>query len=204
MRAIGLTSLVILWLLASGPGVHANGRMFKKVVRPPAGPAQRANSKPREAERNLSWPVDGWGETPADAEQMALENARRDVLSFFALRDHPLEWKPNLNYIDTNLIKNRGVLEDTEEPLKGWQGVRLWIEIDRAKWEAMLEKDRQVRSESRMLLLGKFLAGIVAFLGAVAGYLRLEEMTKGYYTAWLRLAAIGFVSVVGAGIWWIS
>ena len=32
----------------------------------------------------------------------------------------------------------------------------------------------------------------------------LEEMTKGYYTAWLRLAAVGFVTVVGAGIWWVS
>jgi hypothetical protein len=202
MRAIRLTTLVILGLLASESCVHANGRMLKKAVRPgvssPA-PAQRAKSQPKAQEIILSRTVDGWGETPADAEQMALENARREVL-----RDYPLEWKPSLKYIDKKLIKDRSKLEDTEEPLKGWQGVRLWIEIDRAKWDDMLQKDGQVRSEARMVLLGKFLAGIVAFLGAVAGYLRLEEMTKGYYTAWLRLAAIGFVSVVGAGIWWIS
>ena len=84
------------------------------------------------------------------------------------------------------------------------QGIILRIGISSKDWQSLLREDRQVRSESRMLLLTKFLVGIVALLGAVAGYLRLEEMTKGYYTAWLRLAAIGFVSAVGAGIWWIS
>src|SRR5260370_31292397 len=102
MRAIRLTSLVILGLLASGPCVHANGRMFKKVVRPgvssPA-PAQRAKAPPKEPGIIDSWTVEGWGETPADAEQMALENARRSVLDWFALRDPPLAWRPNLNYI---------------------------------------------------------------------------------------------------------
>jgi len=181
--------------------------MLKKAVRPgvssPA-PAQRAKAQPKEPEIIRSWTVEGWGLTSEDAEQMALENARRCVLDWLVLRDPPLEWRPNLNYIRNGLVKNKDTLEDTEEPLKSWQGVRLQIEIDRAKWDAMLQKDGQVRSEARMVLLGKFLVGIVAFLGAVAGYLRLEEMTKGYYTAWLRLAAIGFVSLVGAGIWWIS
>ena len=84
------------------------------------------------------------------------------------------------------------------------QGVRLQIGITARDWQLMFQEDRQMRSESRMLVLAKMLAGFVAFLGAVAGYLRLEEMTKGYYTAWLRLAAIGFVTAVGVGIWWIS
>ena len=55
-----------------------------------------------------------------------------------------------------------------------------------------------------MILLGKFLAGFVAFLVAVAGYFRLEEATKGYYTTWLRVGVLGFIAVVGAGIWLIS
>jgi hypothetical protein len=203
MRPTRCTSLVILWLLAGATVVHADGRTLKKVVRPAApwlAPAQRAKPPSKEPEIIWSRMVDGWGETEADAKQMALENARRELL-----RAWPLEWKPNLSYITKKLIKGNGErLEDTEEPLKGWQGARLSIEIDRGTWEDMLQKDRQVRSESRLLFMGKFLAGMIAFLGAVAGYLRLEELTKGYYTAWLRLAAIGFVSVVGAGIWWIS
>jgi hypothetical protein len=202
MRATQLTSLVILWLLASESLAHANGRILKRPVRTaPAPAAQRAKAQPKPAEVIRSWTVDGWGETPADARQMALERARRELLASF---DHALEWKPNLQYIDKNLVKDSTSLEDSEEPLKDWHGIRLAVEISRYELDAMLQNDRQLRSESRMLLLGKFLAGIVAFLGAVAGYLRLEEMTKGYYTAWLRLAAVGFVSAVGAGIWWVS
>jgi hypothetical protein len=198
---------VIVWLLASSPWVQANGRILKKVIRPgppPPVPVQRGNVL-HPPQIIFSKAVDGWGETRSDAEQMALENARRAVLECFATReDRPMEWRPTLNYINSKLITKRDTLEDSEEPLRAWQGVRLSVEINRDRWEEMLQKDRQLRSESRMGMLGKVLAGFVAFLGAVAGYLRLEEMTKGYYTAWLRLAAIGFVSVVGAGIWWIS
>jgi len=203
-----MTSLVILWLLASGPWVHADGRFPKKVGRPvvsPAGP-QRANPQPGEPETPTIQAVEGWGETPADAEQMALEHARRKILDTFAQQHQPLEWRPNLDYIKHNLIKDRLILhaDNLEEPVRQWSGVRLGIEITPDKWQSILQQDRGVRSESRMLLLGKMLVGVVAILGTVAGYLRLEEMTKGYYTAWLRLTGIGFVSVVGAGIWWIS
>jgi hypothetical protein len=34
----------------------------------------------------------------------------------------------------------------------------------------------------------------------VVGYFRLEEATKGYYTAWLRLAAVGLVAAAVAGL----
>jgi hypothetical protein len=208
MRPIRLTSLVILALLISGPWIHANGRLLKRArpVLPSVPAAQRADLHLAEAETTVPRIVDGWGETREDAEQMALENARRDVLKYFAEHNQPLEWQPTVEYIKRNLIKDLKVLpaEDLEEPLRRWVGIRLWIEIAPEKWQFILREDRRARSESRMALSGKVLAGFVAFLGAIAGYLRLEEMTKGYYTAWLRLAAIGFVTAVGAGIWWVS
>jgi hypothetical protein len=67
-----------------------------------------------------------------------------------------------------------------------------------------LRKDRDHRVVQRQIYLGKILAGLVVFLTAVAGYFRLDEATKGYYSGWLRLAALGLVGIVGAGIWWIS
>jgi len=42
------------------------------------------------------------------------------------------------------------------------------------------------------------LVSVVVLLGAVSGYYRLEEATKGYYTAWLRLGLIGVACAVGA------
>ena len=65
MRPIPLMNLVILTLLASGPYLHADGRVFKKIFRPivtPITPAPRPRAQPREAEANRSWTVDGWGE----------------------------------------------------------------------------------------------------------------------------------------------
>ena len=55
-----------------------------------------------------------------------------------------------------------------------------------------------------MFFLGKVLAGMVALLGGVAGYFRLEEATKGYYTTWLRLGVAGLASAVGLGFWLMS
>lgn len=209
MRSIRLTALVILWLLASGPWVHANGRMLKKVVRPvrpPPAVQQRAHPPSGDPETYSPWTVEGWGETSKDAEQMALEHARREILNYFEQKSHRLEWWPSLEYINKNLIRQRVDIraDDVDEPVRQWPGVRLWIEIAPDKWHAMLQEDRRLRSELRMLLLFKLLAGVVAFLGAVAGYLRVEEMTKGYYTAWLRLVTIAFVVAVGVGILWIA
>ena len=53
-------------------------------------------------------------------------------------------------------------------------------------------------------LMVRVLAALVALLAAVACYLRLEDATKGYYTTLLRLAAVGFVALVGAGIWLLT
>jgi hypothetical protein len=71
-------------------------------------------------------------------------------------------------------------------------------------YRQMYGHDRQVRSKERMSLLVRVLIGLVAALAALAGYMRLDEATKGYYTRWLRLAALGFVAVVGTGLWWLS
>jgi hypothetical protein len=56
----------------------------------------------------------------------------------------------------------------------------------------MIKLDREYRTQLRMFQAGKVLAALVAVLAAVAGYFRLDELSKGYYTGWLRLAAIGF------------
>jgi len=62
------------------------------------------------------------------------------------------------------------------------------------------ESLRQHRATHRQKILACVVAGLVALLLAVAGYLRLEDATKGYYTRLLRAAAVAFVALVAAGI----
>jgi hypothetical protein len=65
-------------------------------------------------------------------------------------------------------------------------------------------KLRDGRATLRQGVLVRVLAGLVAVLAAVAMYFRLEDATKGYYTTLLRLAAVAFVALVGAGIWLLT
>jgi len=61
---------------------------------------------------------------------------------------------------------------------------------------------RKERMEQRMLPLARLLVGLIALLGAVAGYVRLDEWSKGYYRTWLRLGATGLVAATWAGLSW--
>jgi hypothetical protein len=64
----------------------------------------------------------------------------------------------------------------------------------------MERQDREQQAQERMFALAKVLAGLVVFFIALAGYFRLDEWTKGYYTTWLRVAAVGFVVGLGAAL----
>jgi hypothetical protein len=65
-------------------------------------------------------------------------------------------------------------------------------------------KERQERATARQSIMVRVLGGLVALLVVIACYLRLEDATKGYYTTLLRLAAVTFVVLVGAGIWLLT
>jgi hypothetical protein len=208
MRSVRLTDLVILGLLVSATGGYCEDYQAKRFRLVPGRivAAQVVNPQPGAQEKNPSLAVTGWGETREDAVLNALKRAQDSLLVYFAEQNHPLQWRPKLDYINSNLVKLRAPkpAQDLGDGVGEVQGVTLTMEISASDWQYMLAEDRRVRADSRMLLLAKLLAGLVASLGAVAGYLRLEEMTKGYYTAWLRFAAVSFVSAVGVGIWWIS
>ncbi len=87
--------------------------------------------------------------------------------------------------------------------------VSLNVRITSGAWEKILEEQRNdlVRQrhsvmKERMLFLLKIMGGLVVLLATVAGYVRLDEWSKGYYTNWLRLAVLSCAGVVAAG-WWL-
>ncbi len=61
------------------------------------------------------------------------------------------------------------------------------------KLQRDVDKDREQAQENlifwRHLILGRILAALVALFLIVMGYLRLEELTRGYYTTLLRVVA---------------
>src|SRR5581483_12294498 len=139
----------------------------------------------------------------ADARQMALKQGQNKLEDFLAEQEPPFVWRPSLHYIDKNLVKERKEGFKDIEDVGQVKEQTLTIEVSRNDFREMANQDRVARSDLRMIFLGKVLAGLVAAFGAFAGYFRLEEATKGFYTAWLRMGAIGLVAVVAAGLYWL-
>jgi hypothetical protein len=100
---------------------------------------------------------------------------------------------------------------ETKDPVvKDLHRVSLNVTITQQAWQKILEeqhkdlqRQRTFVMNERMLFLLKFLGGLILLLATVAGYIRLDEWSKGYYTNWLRLAALSCVGGVVAAGWWL-
>jgi hypothetical protein len=192
-----MASLLALGLLIAGVQTKLHAQSNSRGTR---------NTRPVSNIREVkAWDdITAVGETKQDAENNAYLEARSRVINYFSdeLNIH-LDWVPSIEDIK-RLVKTPPV---EEQPVNLGVGsetarrVKLQLSMSVEERNEFLRKDRDHRVVQREIFLGKILAGLVAFLAAVAGYFRLDEATKGYYTGWLRLAALGLVGIVGAGIW---
>jgi hypothetical protein len=158
----------------------------------------RAESSPRAVSPDLV----GHGQTKADAEQDALEQARTWVIAL--LREyHPgLLWEPTSAYLrEWHLVR-----EVTYNPAYASQRVgrlhqvTLRVELGDDSLREMLRQDRLYQ---RHLLTGKVLAGLMGLLVILAVYFRLEEITRGYYSGALRACLSGGLILLGVGMWFL-
>jgi hypothetical protein len=78
--------------------------------------------------------------------------------------------------------------------------VHLRLGITAAGWHELAETERSTRAQERMNVVARGLAVLTALLGAVAGYIRVDEWTKGYYTGRLRLAVIALVALAAVAV----
>jgi hypothetical protein len=167
---------------------------------PPAPPVTTPKAKP---DGKVYWTVLGRGASVDDANLEALEEARTKVLVYLRNLNPPVEWTPTRDYIQEKLVKQR---EDStkvfDAPVGLMHEVRLRVEVSPKDRAELLREDRHFRTEQRQLLLVQVLGGLLALLMAVAGYVRLDEWSKGYYTGWLRLATASLIGAAGAG-WWL-
>ena len=178
-----LAFLLMLAVASTAQLQAANG------PRKPAAPP-RAKAQPP---KNFTTAVWGdWKETREEAWQDALEQARIAIGDYFQSRQPALRWTPTADFIQRRLIKG----EDKEEKdfgagIGAMNRIQLHLDVNERDYQNMLQLARQALSERRMHFAGQALAGLVALMLSVAGYVRLEEWSKGYYTLWLRLALVG-------------
>src|SRR5208337_2364244 len=116
---------------------------------------------------------------------------------------------------DTRLLT--GLISATEERAKEEARKQLakevtdWLELSGVprSWKPstrqidamIIESYKRQLVHRRMVLLGGTLGFVLICLGAISGYIRADEVTKGYYTNRLRLLAAGGVGAAGAVIY---
>jgi hypothetical protein len=146
----------------------------------------------------------GYAETDPETREEALNKAR-DKVADWLLRKYPRTWsdapRTEKDLANNKFVKLLGEPEAEQFPLAGnMKRVQLRVEIRPEQRADLLGKVRDEFKEQRQYLTGKVLIGLVALFAVVAGYLRLEEAMRGYYTRMLRLAAGGLVLFVVAGL----
>src|SRR2546422_132757 len=110
-RAVFLQLVILGLSLCAGLGesAHAQGQGKRcqafagkdKGPRPsPASEAAQKSNTPL-----ASWEVEAWGSDKKEAEQNGLEKARQLVIAHLQSEAPFLMWKPDVDYIRTNLVK---------------------------------------------------------------------------------------------------
>jgi hypothetical protein len=151
----------------------------------------------------------GYGETKSAARASALREAQDWLRRELSEHLKP-EWSFPQQKLDPVVLEEMGVINfaEAKEPVFVDENVKLRAEYevtltqkyvdavtDAARKEYVSEEkgERKDRAMTRQGVVFRVLGGLVVMLLVAAGYLRLEEATRGYYTGLLRAAAVGVV-----------
>jgi hypothetical protein len=160
-----------------------------------------------------TWEVTGhYLRTPGEAKEEACKRAQEDALkrastSVVAYLDKTygrLNWNPTLDQLtEAGVVRLEGEPKQKDELVEARARVTITApyrqEVERQAQETH-RLARQQRSQHRHVLLARVLAGLVVLCVVVAGYLRLEDLTRGYYTSLLRLAALAVLAGTAAAL----
>jgi hypothetical protein len=137
--------------------------------------------------------------TEERARQEARKQLETEVTDWLELSGVPRSWKPSTQQIDAMII------ETTMEPVVKDYGTlyvaKLRLDVSPEQRALFIESYKRQLVHRRMVLLGGTLGFVLICLGAISGYIRTDEVTKGYYTNRLRLLAAGGVGAAGVLIY---
>ncbi|MGL4555374.1 MAG: hypothetical protein ACRC33_29755 [Gemmataceae bacterium] len=165
----------------------------------PAGAAFAGKKPAKRTPVGTPAEVSGYGADPAEARNNAVANAVEEARKLAGVRA-----------LSAELVERLGVLEVGEAVpsavLRGQElmEVRAKVGLTRELIAAAEAADRAETAGRRQGLLGRVVAAFVVAFALAAGYLRLEEWTKGYATRLLRLVA-GLIALLAAlGLWLVG
>ncbi len=127
------------------------------------------------------------------AYQSALELARDRMIRGLREKKPHLSFQQRLTLplVERYVVKNSTQTEYLKPPIdKVMYATTLELELRRQDQEDLYKLMRQEEAQSRQAWLVQGYVLTVLALLLSAGYFRLEERTRGYYTYWLRMGAV--------------
>jgi hypothetical protein len=202
MRSKWWFILLVIVAVAGNNGISftaAAGRGKAPKKAPPAMP------RAFDPDENM---VEGFGETAPAARNRALVHGQERVEKLLRERFREANWTPPQELLAAEALTHYGVLEEQgkPEPAKGLGDDRAMVsrykvQLTNRYLEKVQSVAREHRVEERHKLLARMLGGLVVLLLVVAGYLRLEDMTRGYATTILRVMAVSLVALTCGALW---
>jgi hypothetical protein len=139
-------------------------------------------------------------------EDRARDEARKKLESFVGdwleADGVPRTWAPPHKLIDDMILDMpvAKVTKDDDALFEGYEtlyNAEVRADVSPQRKAGFLRAYQHQLVQQRMVLLGATLAFVLTCLLAISGYIRTDEMTKGYYTNKLRLLAAAGVGAAG-------
>lgn len=105
------------------------------------------------------------------------------------------EWVNDERYIVKLRMDETKPLSKADELIGEVVRLKGEVELTQDGWKDLVRIERKDRSDERLELAARGLGLLTVLLGAVAGYIRIDEWTKGYYSKRLFLAASLLVGI---------
>jgi hypothetical protein len=137
--------------------------------------------------------------TEERAKEEARKQLEKEVTDWLELSGVPRSWKPSTRQIDAMIIET--IVEPVVKDYGTLYVAKLRLDVSPEQRASFTESYKRQLVHRRMVLLGGTLGFILICLGAISGYIRADEVTKGYYTNRLRLLAAGGVGAAGVVIY---
>jgi hypothetical protein len=142
--------------------------------------------------------------TPQQALDDALRQAAEEARNYLQqAAPRPVQWKVPLSFVQDRLVQDQFVsqvdwdAEGVDSPpfAEPMYQAHVLVELTPAKRDALLRMWREEVLGERIRWLAAGSAFVLVLLATLAGYLRLDEATRGYYSGRLKLVAVVVVGV---------
>ncbi len=191
--------------LTFGPPAHSNSPGFPGLFERPQPPPPLPLTPPRQqppisVSPNETRLLTGLiSATEERANEEARKQLDKEVTDWLELAGVPRSWKPSTQQIDGMIIET--IVEPVVKDYGTLYVAKLRLDVSPEQRAIFTESYKRQLVHRRMVMLGGTLGFVLICLGAISGYIRADEVTKGYYTNRLRLLAAGGVGAAGVLIY---